>query len=131
RPAGSEPGADPLAITGWNNLGVAAVFLVALLATGPAELALPARALASGTVARTLALLALMGLVQIAAPYVLFSSGLQGVRRDYASLLALTEPVLNPVWVVLLIGERPAAAALAGGGLILLALGLRYTVLAR
>ncbi len=122
---------DPLAITAWNNLAVALIFAAWLAVTpaGQAELRLPARALAAepGT-ALTLGLLVLMGLVQIAAPYVLFSWGLRGVGGVEASLLTLIEPVLNPVWVVLFIGERPAPATLLGGGLILAALALRYTL---
>ena len=69
-----------------------------------------------------------MGCVQIAAPYALFSFGLRRVGGVEASLIALVEPVLNPLWVVLFYGERPAAATLAGGFLILTALALRYTV---
>ena len=32
-----------------------------------------------------------------------------------AGLIALLEPVLNPIWVVLVTGERPAPATLVGG----------------
>jgi drug/metabolite transporter (DMT)-like permease len=63
---------------------------------------------------------------QLGMPYFLFSKGLQTVSLQEASLIALIEPVLNPVWVALTIGEIPSGATLAGGAMILLGLGLRY-----
>lgn len=69
-----------------------------------------------------------MGAVQIAAPYVLLSYGLRRVSGAEAGLIALVEPLLNPVWVVLLIGEQPTGSTLVGGALILAGLALRYTV---
>ena len=71
-------------------------------------------------------LLAVMGAVQLGLPYFLFSKGLQSVPLQEASLIALIEPVLNPIWVALTVGEIPSAATLSGGGLILLGLGGRY-----
>jgi drug/metabolite transporter (DMT)-like permease len=38
-----------------------------------------------------------------------------------ALIIACVEPVLNPVWVLLVTGERPSADALAGGALIIAA----------
>jgi drug/metabolite transporter (DMT)-like permease len=74
-----------------------------------------------------LLVLGVMGAVQLGMPYFLFSKGLQTVSLQEASLIALIEPVLNPVWVALTIGEIPSVTTLAGGALILLGLGLRYT----
>lgn len=73
-----------------------------------------------------LTLLAVMGAVQLGLPYYLFSKGLQSVSLQEASLLALIEPVLNPVWVALAVGEIPSTATVAGGGLIVAGLGARY-----
>jgi drug/metabolite transporter (DMT)-like permease len=71
-------------------------------------------------------ILAVMGAVQLGLPYFLFSKGLETVSLQEASLIALIEPVLNPLWVALTVGEIPSAATLAGGGMILLGLGVRY-----
>jgi drug/metabolite transporter (DMT)-like permease len=71
-------------------------------------------------------ILAIMGAVQLGMPYFLFSKGLQTVSLQEAALIALVEPVLNPLWVALTVGEVPSAATLAGGGMILVGLGLRY-----
>ena len=106
--------ADPIAITFVNCLGVA-ILLAPLPGVWDVE-------------ARDLGLLVLMAAVQFALPYVLFSRGLQRVRSAEASLLALIEPVLNPIWVVLFFGEEPTAATLAGGAVILLGLALRYSL---
>ena len=73
-----------------------------------------------------IAILVMMGAVQLGLPYFLFSKGLQSVSLQEASLIALIEPVLNPLWVALAVGEIPSMATLAGGGLILVGLGTRY-----
>ena len=66
------------------------------------------------------------GAVQLGMPYFLFSKGLHAVSLQEASLIALIEPVLNPLWVALVVGEIPSKATVAGGGMILLGLGVRY-----
>ena len=63
-----------------------------------------------------------LGLVQIGLAYWLFSRGLHRLRALEVSLLALLEPVLNPLWTWLLHAERPSPLALAGGGVMLAAL---------
>jgi drug/metabolite transporter (DMT)-like permease len=107
--------ADPVAVTFVNCMGVAILFSFALL---------------SGDVdAEDLALLFVMGAVQFALPYLLFTRGLREVESSEASLLALIEPVLNPVWVALFYGEQPSLATVAGGAIILAGLGVRYGAL--
>jgi drug/metabolite transporter (DMT)-like permease len=119
--------ADPVAVTAVNNAGVAVLAAAALLVVRPAELELIPRALSGQPALLPVALLlAAMGCVQIALPYVLFSYGLKRVSTVEGSLLALVEPLLNPVWVLLIVGERPTLATVAGGALIILALAGRY-----
>jgi DME family drug/metabolite transporter len=68
------------------------------------------------------AIVAALGAVQSGLAYVCFVIGLRRVEAVRASLIALLEPVLNPVWVWLLFrSERPGPVALLGGGLVLLA----------
>lgn len=67
------------------------------------------------------------GAVQLAVPYVLFQLALRRVNPVDASLLILLEPVLNPVWVWLVVGERPGTPTFAGGAVILIALGIEAT----
>lgn len=119
---------DPFAVTAMNNLGVALVAAVLVGVTRPSELALVPKALSGGPELKTALLLLLMGGLQIAAPYVLFSYGLRHVTAVEAGLLALVEPVLNPVWVMIGVREVPTWPTLAGGALILTALAVRYTL---
>jgi drug/metabolite transporter (DMT)-like permease len=75
---------------------------------------------------RQLAVLAAFGALQIGLPYLLFAYGLKNVASQEAAGLALLEPVLMPLWVLLAWGERPAPATIAGAALILTGLALRY-----
>lgn len=76
-------------------------------------------------------LLVFLGAVQIGLSYPLFGRGLRHTPAVEASLLVLVEPVLNPVWALLLVGERPGAWAVVGGGVILGATTWRILVAAR
>lgn len=62
-----------------------------------------------------------MGLIQIGAASLLFSYGIKRVSAVQSMLIAAIEPVLNPLWVLIVTGERPALTALAGGGVIIAA----------
>jgi drug/metabolite transporter (DMT)-like permease len=60
-----------------------------------------------------------LGLFQIGVAYFCLTSGIRKVGAFEASLLLLAEPALNPVWALLVHGERPGPWAIAGGLLIL------------
>jgi drug/metabolite transporter, DME family len=60
-----------------------------------------------------------LGIFQIAIPYILFAKGIKEIRALDASLLGMIEPVLNPIWVLLIIGEIPSGFTFIGGGIIL------------
>ena len=63
-----------------------------------------------------------LGLVQIGVAYTFFTIAMaQGVRSLDAGIMGYIEPVLNPVWVFLVLGERPSQWALLGGVIIILA----------
>lgn len=107
---------DPVNLTFVNNL----VCALALLPLVGSQL---------GVTGGQLLTLAVMGAVQLGVPYFLFSKGLESIAVQEASLIVLIEPVLNPVWVALVVGEIPAPSTLLGGGIILLGLAFRYAVL--
>jgi drug/metabolite transporter (DMT)-like permease len=69
--------------------------------------------------------LALLGAVQLGLPYVFYAIAIKHVTALEATLIPLLEPVLNPLWVMLALGERPGPWAMVGGALVLM------TVLAR
>jgi drug/metabolite transporter (DMT)-like permease len=75
-----------------------------------------------GTGGRDLLLLAVFGLGQFGTGFLLFVAGARLLPAAQTSLIGMLEIVLGPLWVWLALGERPAAAALAGGALILAAL---------
>ncbi len=63
-----------------------------------------------------------LGVFQIGTAYILFTKGIsEGVRSLDASIIGFVEPLLNPVWVFLFVGERPGVWALVGGAIIILA----------
>ncbi len=63
-----------------------------------------------------------LGVVQIGVAYTLFTVAMaRGVRSLDAGIVGYIEPVLNPIWVFLVIGERPTRWALIGGAIIVVA----------
>ena len=70
------------------------------------------------------ALLAL-GVVQLGFSYWLYARAIKHVTALEAVLIPVIEPVLNPIWVLLFVGERPSGWALAGGVVVLGAVTLR------
>lgn len=123
-----HPGAAP-AVAGARVVNPAAPviygsLLLALL-TAPAVLAGGGGPLS----AREAAILAYLGVVQLGVAYTLFVRGIaRGVRPLDAGIAGYVEPVLNPVWVFLFLGERPAPWAILGGAIILAAV-LAHTCL--
>jgi len=71
---------------------------------------------------RSFAVLAFLGIFQIAIAYVLFVRGLAFVTATQASLTGMLEPVSNPVWVFLFLGEKPSVFAIAGALVVLAAI---------
>jgi DME family drug/metabolite transporter len=63
-----------------------------------------------------------LGVFQVAVAYVLFIRGLAEITATQASLTGMIEPVMNPVWVFLLLGERPSPFAIAGAAVVLAAI---------
>lgn len=65
--------------------------------------------------------LVFLGIVQIGFAYMLFGFGVARVQALEASLIGMLEPVLNPVWVFLALGETPGWWAVGGGAIIVAA----------
>jgi drug/metabolite transporter, DME family len=71
---------------------------------------------------------AFLGIFQIGISYILFIKGVRGGTRPLdASIIGFIEPLLNPVWVFLFVGERPSDWALLGG-LIIIATVVAHTI---
>lgn len=65
--------------------------------------------------------LLLLGAVQLGLPYVFYGTAIKYVTALEATLIPLVEPVLNPLWVMLALDERPGPWAMVGGTLVLAA----------
>ena len=60
-----------------------------------------------------------LGVVQLGLPYILYTLALRYVNAIDAILVSMIEPILNPIWVFLFIGERIGEWAVYGGVLVL------------
>ncbi|TDQ80556.1 EamA domain-containing membrane protein RarD [Dongia mobilis] len=68
---------------------------------------------------RSLAVIGLMGVFQLALPLVLFMRGARYVPAVQMVLISLADAILNPLWVFLVHGEVPAGSVYLGGAIIL------------
>jgi drug/metabolite transporter (DMT)-like permease len=62
-----------------------------------------------------------MGIFQAGLASVTFSYGIKRISAVQAMLIATAEPILNPIWVFIIIREKPSLTALAGGIIIIIA----------
>ena len=65
-----------------------------------------------------LPLLLVLGIFQLGLPYILYSIAVKSVHAVEATLIASIEAILNPLWVFLLLSERPGFWSLIGGVLV-------------
>lgn len=71
------------------------------------------------------AVLLLLGVFQLGLSYLLYSVAVKYVTALDAVLIPVIEPILNPVWVLIFLGETPGIWALAGGIIVLAAVTVR------
>lgn len=64
--------------------------------------------------------LLLLGVFQLGFSYVLYSKAIKKITALEATFLSLIEPLLNPVWVFLTVGELPGRFAILGGIVVLI-----------
>jgi drug/metabolite transporter (DMT)-like permease len=68
---------------------------------------------------RDVAILALMGSVQLGTGCLLATAASRYLSATELGLLTLLEPILGPVWVWVLMSENPGPTTLAGGAIVL------------
>lgn len=73
----------------------------------------------------------ILGIFQIGIAYVLYSIAIKRASLLTCSLLAVLEPLLNPVWVFLFAGENPGAWSIVGGVIVVAAITFWYVYDAR
>lgn len=69
--------------------------------------------------------LVLLGTFQLGLAYILFANAIKHVTAVEGILLSIMEPLCNPIWVFLFIGEIPSSNALIGGIIVLAAITIR------
>lgn len=60
-----------------------------------------------------------LGAVSLGVPYLFYAKAIRHVKALDASLITVIEPILSPVWVMLVLGEHPSSLAIAGGTVVL------------
>lgn len=72
--------------------------------------------------------LALLGSVQTTVPYIIYSIAIRHVTALEGILVPVIEPLLNPTWAFLFLGEIPGFWAVLGGVIILSAVAMRSVI---
>ncbi len=70
----------------------------------------------------------LLGAFQLGIAYILYSVAIKHLNALEAILFMFLEPILNPIWVFLAIGERPSNLSLIGGAIVLLTIIIRSII---
>lgn len=68
---------------------------------------------------RSLAGIACLGIFQLGLSYFLYTQAIKHVPALPATLIGMIEPVLNPIWVAIFLGEAPNAPPLIGGCIVI------------
>lgn len=108
-------GRNPIEVSAQVTTGAALCFLVYGAATGSIDLALSAQAWVA-TVSLTI--------LSTVVPILAFLQGMQRVGIGTATIISTAEPLITVGLAMVVLGERLAPVQLAGGALVLAALGL-------
>jgi drug/metabolite transporter (DMT)-like permease len=72
-----------------------------------------------------------LGVFQIGLSFILYSIAIKQVQALESTLILTLEPILNPIWVFLVLGEVPGGFALVGGTIVVGAVTARAIVSAQ
>jgi len=67
-----------------------------------------------------------LGIFQLGLSYILYTVAIRRVTAVEATLVPVIEPILNPIWAFIGLGEQPGVWALIGGIVVLLTVSLRF-----
>lgn len=67
----------------------------------------------------TVSAILILGVFQLGIPYILYAIAVRRCSPLSCSLIGMIEPLFNPVWVLLVLGEKPGFFALIGGIIVL------------
>lgn len=69
--------------------------------------------------------IAILGIFQVGISYILYAIAIRHLTALEAILIMFLEPILNPIWVFIAVGERPSIFALAGGVIVIATIAIR------
>ena len=69
-----------------------------------------------------------LGVLQYTLPSILFAKGVKMTNPVAASIILTAEPIMNPVWVFLFLGELPGTVAILGFVLVISAVTLQSLI---
>jgi drug/metabolite transporter (DMT)-like permease len=76
-------------------------------------------------------LLLVLGVVQLGIPYLFYARAIRHVTAMEGILIPILEPILNPLWVLLFVREKPTWSSVAGGLIVIAAITSRQIVRSR
>lgn len=77
---------------------------------------------------RDLVFLLILGVFQMGISMVLYSRGITYISALDAILISTLEPILNPIWVFIIVGEKPGKWALFGAVIVISSIVIRCTI---
>ncbi len=80
--------------------------------------------------AREISIVLFLGIFQLGLPFIILTLAVKQLRAIEMILIQTLEPILNPIWVFLFIGERPSPSALLGAAVVTTAVTL-YAIVNR
>lgn len=69
--------------------------------------------------------IAILGIFQLGIAYILFAIAIKYISALESILIMFLEPILNPIWVFIVVGERPSVLALIGGLIVISTVAIR------
>jgi drug/metabolite transporter (DMT)-like permease len=63
--------------------------------------------------------LLVLGVFQLGLAYLLYARAIKHVTALEAVIIPVIEPILNPIWVMIFVGEKPSPLSLVGGVIVL------------
>jgi len=69
-----------------------------------------------------------MGIFQLGIAFILYTVAVRKLPAIESILLSMIEPILNPIWVFLVVGERPGPMAIVGGVIVIAAVTVRALI---
>lgn len=67
----------------------------------------------------------ILAVFQFSLPYFLYCIAIKNVTALEAALIPMIEPILNPIWVLIVVGEKPGIYSIIGGIIVILAVMIR------